>query len=225
MHFHNNKSKFSKGWSHCLPLHLWLIPLLLFWVVWGSSSRFCCSCRVWSGVVLVAVLMLLWGVWWCLFSFVICFVLFFPPFYHSVFMFFWVCVWCLSQLPSSALSPYSTPPTPSPANGPPSPKFGRDPLSYCLKEINKTVKPRISSFRTLKKTVSVMGQGTGNRVLLLLLHGFLRHSAANESIDWSGSSIMCNGMCMGGHNKVEITPLSHTMIFNHKNINFSPYFC
>uniref|UniRef100_A0A8C1QTY7 Cdc42-interacting protein 4 n=1 Tax=Cyprinus carpio TaxID=7962 RepID=A0A8C1QTY7_CYPCA len=48
--------------------------------------------------------------------------------------------------------PFSTPPTPSPANGPPSPKFGRDPLSYCLKEINKTVKPRISSFRTLKRT-------------------------------------------------------------------------
>uniref|UniRef100_A0A8C1LNC2 Thyroid hormone receptor interactor 10b n=1 Tax=Cyprinus carpio TaxID=7962 RepID=A0A8C1LNC2_CYPCA len=56
------------------------------------------------------------------------------------------------NLPSSSLSPFSTPPTPSPANGPPSPKFGRDPLSYCLKEINKTVKPRISSFRTLKRT-------------------------------------------------------------------------
>uniref|UniRef100_A0A8C1ELS3 Thyroid hormone receptor interactor 10a n=1 Tax=Cyprinus carpio carpio TaxID=630221 RepID=A0A8C1ELS3_CYPCA len=61
-----------------------------------------------------------------------------------------------SKLPSSSLSPFSTPPTPSPANGPPSPKFGRDPLSYCLKEINKTVKPRISSFRTLKRTVSVI---------------------------------------------------------------------
>uniref|UniRef100_A0A8C1HES7 Thyroid hormone receptor interactor 10a n=1 Tax=Cyprinus carpio carpio TaxID=630221 RepID=A0A8C1HES7_CYPCA len=57
-----------------------------------------------------------------------------------------------SKLPSSSISPFSTPPTPSPANGPPSPKFGRDPLSYCLKEINKTVKPRISSFRTLKRT-------------------------------------------------------------------------
>uniref|UniRef100_A0A8C2KJR3 Thyroid hormone receptor interactor 10a n=1 Tax=Cyprinus carpio TaxID=7962 RepID=A0A8C2KJR3_CYPCA len=54
--------------------------------------------------------------------------------------------------------PFSTPPTPSPANGPPSPKFGRDPLSYCLKEINKTVKPRISSFRTLKRT-SVDSEG------------------------------------------------------------------
>ncbi|KAK6311722.1 hypothetical protein J4Q44_G00173860 [Coregonus suidteri] len=31
-------------------------------------------------------------------------------------------------------------------------KFGRDPLSYCLKEINKTVKPRISSFRTLGRS-------------------------------------------------------------------------
>ncbi|XP_062388832.1 cdc42-interacting protein 4 homolog isoform X2 [Sardina pilchardus] len=53
---------------------------------------------------------------------------------------------------SSPLTPFSTPPAPSPANGPPSPKFGRDPLSYCLKEINKTVKPRISSFRTLRRT-------------------------------------------------------------------------
>lgn len=222
MHFHNNKSKFLvrdgatvclfiSGWFHCCYFG-WIGVLRLAFVALAEFGP-------------VLSLLLFWCVWWCLFSFVICFVLFFPPFYHSVFMFFWVCVWCLSQLPSSALSPYSTPPTPSPANGPPSPKFGRDPLSYCLKEINKTVKPRISSFRTLKKTVSVMGQGTGNRVLLLLLHGFLRHSAANESIDWSGSSIMCNGMCMGGHNKVEITPLSHTMIFNHKNINFSPYFC
>uniref|UniRef100_A0A672S023 Cdc42-interacting protein 4 homolog n=1 Tax=Sinocyclocheilus grahami TaxID=75366 RepID=A0A672S023_SINGR len=59
-----------------------------------------------------------------------------------------------SKLPSSSLSPFSTTPTPSPANGPPSPKFGRDPLSYCLMEINKTVKPRISSFRTLKRMVS-----------------------------------------------------------------------
>ncbi|KAK2833290.1 hypothetical protein Q5P01_017179 [Channa striata] len=46
-------------------------------------------------------------------------------------------------------------PAPSPANGPPSPKFGRDPLSYCLKEINKTVKPRISSFRTLRRSPTV----------------------------------------------------------------------
>ncbi|KAG7460324.1 hypothetical protein MATL_G00220050 [Megalops atlanticus] len=34
-------------------------------------------------------------------------------------------------------------------------RFARDPLSYCLKEINKTVKPRISSFRTLKRTPPV----------------------------------------------------------------------
>uniref|UniRef100_A0A8C5C7R0 Thyroid hormone receptor interactor 10a n=1 Tax=Gadus morhua TaxID=8049 RepID=A0A8C5C7R0_GADMO len=47
------------------------------------------------------------------------------------------------------------PPTPSPSNGAPSPKFGRDPLSYCLKEINKTVKPRISSFRTLRRSPTV----------------------------------------------------------------------
>uniref|UniRef100_A0A671X3N3 Thyroid hormone receptor interactor 10a n=1 Tax=Sparus aurata TaxID=8175 RepID=A0A671X3N3_SPAAU len=59
-----------------------------------------------------------------------------------------------SKLSPSTLPPFSTPPAPSPANGPPSPKFGRDPLSYCLKEINKTVKPRISSFRTLRRSVS-----------------------------------------------------------------------
>ncbi|XP_030645711.1 cdc42-interacting protein 4 homolog [Chanos chanos] len=53
---------------------------------------------------------------------------------------------------SAPPTPFSTPPAPSPANGPPSPKFGRDPLSYCLKEINKTVKPRISSFRSLRRT-------------------------------------------------------------------------
>lgn len=57
------------------------------------------------------------------------------------------------QFSSPMLAPFSTPPAPSP-NGPPSPKFGRDPLSYCLKEINKTVKPRISSFRTLRRSVS-----------------------------------------------------------------------
>ncbi|XP_033945367.1 cdc42-interacting protein 4 homolog isoform X1 [Pseudochaenichthys georgianus] len=57
-----------------------------------------------------------------------------------------------SKLSTSTLPPFSTPPVPSPANGPNSPKFGRDPLSYCLKEINKTVKPRISSFRTLRRS-------------------------------------------------------------------------
>ena len=62
------------------------------------------------------------------------------------------------QLSPSTLPPFSTPPAPSPANGPPSPKFGRDPLSYCLKEINKTVKPRISSFRTLRRSVSHQGR-------------------------------------------------------------------
>uniref|UniRef100_A0A8C2DZE8 Thyroid hormone receptor interactor 10a n=1 Tax=Cyprinus carpio TaxID=7962 RepID=A0A8C2DZE8_CYPCA len=93
----------------------------------------------------------------------VCFVCFYPSLSfppslscRPVPVFLWVCAWCLSQLPSSSISPFSTPPTPSPANGPPSPKFGRDPLSYCLKEINKTVKPRISSFRTLKRTVSVI---------------------------------------------------------------------
>ncbi|KAG5854206.1 hypothetical protein ANANG_G00035310 [Anguilla anguilla] len=42
-----------------------------------------------------------------------------------------------------------------PSNGLPAPKFSRDPLSYCLKEINRTVKPRISSFRTLRRTHAV----------------------------------------------------------------------
>uniref|UniRef100_A0A8C9VRT5 Thyroid hormone receptor interactor 10b n=1 Tax=Scleropages formosus TaxID=113540 RepID=A0A8C9VRT5_SCLFO len=63
----------------------------------------------------------------------------------------------VGPLPSPPLTPASTHHTPLPANGPPSPKFTRDPLSYCLKEINKTVKPRISSFRTLKRSVSVRG--------------------------------------------------------------------
>uniref|UniRef100_A0A8C7XH88 Thyroid hormone receptor interactor 10a n=1 Tax=Oryzias sinensis TaxID=183150 RepID=A0A8C7XH88_9TELE len=57
-----------------------------------------------------------------------------------------------TKFSSSTLTPFSTPPTPSPSNGSTSPKFGRDPLSYCLKEINKTVKPRISSFRTLRRS-------------------------------------------------------------------------
>ncbi|KAG9337818.1 hypothetical protein JZ751_027469 [Albula glossodonta] len=61
-----------------------------------------------------------------------------------------------SKLPPPPLTPFSSPP--SPANGPPSPKFARDPLSYCLKEINKTVKPRISSFRTLKRTILTPGK-------------------------------------------------------------------
>ncbi|XP_023677768.2 cdc42-interacting protein 4 homolog isoform X1 [Paramormyrops kingsleyae] len=54
-----------------------------------------------------------------------------------------------SKLPSPPLTPVSSPYVP--ANGPPSPKFARDPLSYCLKEINKTVKPRMASFRSLKR--------------------------------------------------------------------------
>ncbi|CAL8273610.1 unnamed protein product [Lota lota] len=60
-----------------------------------------------------------------------------------------------SKLSPSTIPPSSAPPTPSPSNGAPSPKFGRDPLSYCLKEINKTVKPRISSFRTLRRSPTV----------------------------------------------------------------------
>ncbi|XP_074791036.1 cdc42-interacting protein 4 isoform X2 [Natator depressus] len=59
-----------------------------------------------------------------------------------------------NKLPPPPLSPViSAPPPPSSSatNGPPSPKFTRDPLSYCLNEINKTVKPRIASFRSLKR--------------------------------------------------------------------------
>ncbi|CAM2109732.1 cdc42-interacting protein 4 isoform X1 [Caretta caretta] len=58
-----------------------------------------------------------------------------------------------NKLPPPPLSPViSAPPSSSSAtNGPPSPKFTRDPLSYCLNEINKTVKPRIASFRSLKR--------------------------------------------------------------------------
>ncbi|XP_053150329.1 cdc42-interacting protein 4 isoform X1 [Hemicordylus capensis] len=63
-----------------------------------------------------------------------------------------------NKLPPPPLSPLNCPPSSSSSspsssaiNGPPSPKFTRDPLSYCLNEINKTVKPRITSFRSLKR--------------------------------------------------------------------------
>ncbi|XP_039370971.1 cdc42-interacting protein 4 isoform X2 [Mauremys reevesii] len=59
-----------------------------------------------------------------------------------------------NKLPPPPLSPVISAPPPSSSsatNGPPSPKFTRDPLSYCLNEINKTVKPRIASFRSLKR--------------------------------------------------------------------------
>nr|XP_033780595.1 cdc42-interacting protein 4 isoform X1 [Geotrypetes seraphini] len=49
--------------------------------------------------------------------------------------------------PLSLLNSYPS----SAANGPPPPRFSRDPLSYCLNEVNKTLKPRISSFCTLKR--------------------------------------------------------------------------
>uniref|UniRef100_A0A8C0IVJ1 Thyroid hormone receptor interactor 10 n=1 Tax=Chelonoidis abingdonii TaxID=106734 RepID=A0A8C0IVJ1_CHEAB len=63
-----------------------------------------------------------------------------------------------NKLPPPPLSPVISAPPPSSSsatNGPPSPKFTRDPLSYCLNEINKTVKPRIASFRSLKRGVSL----------------------------------------------------------------------
>ncbi|XP_054859197.1 cdc42-interacting protein 4 isoform X1 [Eublepharis macularius] len=66
-----------------------------------------------------------------------------------------------NKLPPPPLSPLncptllSSPPSSSAINGPPSPKFTRDPLSYCLNEINKTVKPRITSFRSLKRGIVI----------------------------------------------------------------------
>ncbi|KAH1175990.1 hypothetical protein KIL84_020724 [Mauremys mutica] len=63
-----------------------------------------------------------------------------------------------NKLPPPPLSPVISAPLPSSSsatNGPPSPKFTRDPLSYCLNEINKTVKPHIASFRHLKRRVSL----------------------------------------------------------------------
>ncbi|KAG9331591.1 hypothetical protein JZ751_018660 [Albula glossodonta] len=59
------------------------------------------------------------------------------------------------KLPLPPLTPFPPNSDPSPANGLPTPKFSRDPISYCLKEINRTVKPRISSFRTHKRTPTV----------------------------------------------------------------------
>ncbi|XP_069086581.1 cdc42-interacting protein 4 isoform X1 [Pleurodeles waltl] len=55
-----------------------------------------------------------------------------------------------NKLPPPPLLPSSSP-LPSAANGPLSTRFSRDPLSYCLSEITRTVKPRIPSFRTLKR--------------------------------------------------------------------------
>lgn len=127
-----------------------------------------CSLGLCAGFAPVLSSWLLWCAlrcWWCLFSFPFFTLLFLctpfsPP--HTVHYplpaYLMLGCWYFGlvppQLSPSTLPPFSTPPAPSPANGPPSPKFGRDPLSYCLKEINKTVKPRISSFRTLRRSVS-----------------------------------------------------------------------
>ncbi|EMP26097.1 Cdc42-interacting protein 4 [Chelonia mydas] len=70
------------------------------------------------------------------------------------FVFFFLHLPLQRGLPPPPLSPVISAPPPSSSsatNGPPSPKFTRDPLSYCLNEINKTVKPRIASFRSLKR--------------------------------------------------------------------------
>ncbi|XP_078091184.1 cdc42-interacting protein 4 homolog isoform X1 [Mustelus asterias] len=58
-----------------------------------------------------------------------------------------------NKLPPPPFSPLNSYPS-SVANGNPSPKFTRDPLSYCLNEI-KTVKPRIPSFRSLRRGLIV----------------------------------------------------------------------
>ncbi|XP_067829123.1 cdc42-interacting protein 4 homolog isoform X1 [Heptranchias perlo] len=58
-----------------------------------------------------------------------------------------------NKFPPLPLSPLNSYPS-SVANGHQSPKFTRDPLSYCLNEI-KTVKPRIPSFRSLKRGLAV----------------------------------------------------------------------
>ncbi|XP_025059739.1 cdc42-interacting protein 4, partial [Alligator sinensis] len=50
------------------------------------------------------------------------------------------------SLASSPLPPLA----PLAPNGSRSPKFARDPLSYCLNEINKTVKPCVASLRSLR---------------------------------------------------------------------------
>lgn len=168
----------SSGWLHCWLL--WVLLLFALAKVGPVLSSLLCWCcfKVFDGVSFFSHMCV------CLLLFI--FTL--PSLsHHPLPVFLWVCAWCLSQLPSSSLSPYSTPPIPSPANGPPSPKFGRDPLSYCLKEINKTVKPRISSFRTLKRTVSVTCQGSSNLtkpVGCRCWHVSLSPSAAH---DWSGS--------------------------------------
>ncbi|XP_069460521.1 cdc42-interacting protein 4 isoform X3 [Ambystoma mexicanum] len=55
-----------------------------------------------------------------------------------------------NKLPPPPLLPSNSPHSPA-ANGPLSTRFSRDPLSYCLNEITRTVKPRIPSFRNLKR--------------------------------------------------------------------------
>ncbi|XP_072918803.1 formin-binding protein 1-like isoform X3 [Hemitrygon akajei] len=58
-----------------------------------------------------------------------------------------------NKLPFPHLSPASTCSSSAPY-GPQSPRFSRDPLSYCMNEI-KTVKPRIPSFKDLKRGFSL----------------------------------------------------------------------
>ncbi len=207
----------SSGWLHCIAgcwgLWIWVwaffVLLLVAFAEVGpllSTLLFWCCFEVFDGV--------------SFFSLVICvFCLFLPfPIRPTIPLLLswpcvslWVCAWCLSQLPltvlHSVLSP-SPPTPPSPANGPPSPKFGRDPLSYCLKEINKTVKPRISSFRTLKRTVSVIGQGSSKLIKPVHCCLFKVFSSTDLGL-------------RSGHNEVEITSLS-LLIFSHNNTSSSP---
>lgn len=129
-----------------IGLMCWVGFSVVFLALW-------CALRCWRCLFLSLVILLF-------LSSPSSFQIFFPPpspihQSMSVYLIFgcWYFAHFPHQLSSPVLAPFSTPPAPSP-NGPPSPKFGRDPLSYCLKEINKTVKPRISSFRTLRRSVS-----------------------------------------------------------------------
>ncbi|XP_074059808.1 cdc42-interacting protein 4 isoform X1 [Macrotis lagotis] len=60
-----------------------------------------------------------------------------------------------NKLPPPPLSPLGNPTPSAYANGPPSPRFSRDPLAL-LSEISKSVKPRIASFRSLRSRGTVV---------------------------------------------------------------------
>ena len=165
-------SRLSAGvglmWHWCGKEFLAVLFLYLYFFLcscWCEPKVCLCFHAVWACVLGLLQCCLPGFVvcWWCLFLslFTLLFLssLLSPhPVHQTLPAYLMLGCWYIGlappQLSPSTLPPFSTPPAPSPANGPPSPKFGRDPLSYCLKEINKTVKPRISSFRTLRRSVS-----------------------------------------------------------------------